>query len=102
MIASFVLAAAVATTAAPALQAEPQARVVQIAQPREAVALLSCMVKSNGGLTDCSVQAESPTDLGVGDAALQMASQIQVELLGPDGKSRAGSFIDVPIRIRIR
>lgn len=101
MIASFVLAAAV-TAAVPTASAEPQARVVQVAQPREAVAVLSCMVKNNGGLTACSVQAESPNDLGVGEAALQMASQIQVDLMGPDGKSRAGSFIDVPIRIRIR
>lgn len=102
MIASFVLAAAVTTAAVPAVSAEPTARVVQVAQPRDAVALLSCMVKRDGGLTACSVQTEAPADLGVGDAALQMASQIQVDLLGPDGKSREGSFIDVPVRIRIR
>jgi protein TonB len=48
------------------------------------------------------VQSETPAELGVGRAALSMASQFQVDLLGPDGKSRAGSFIDVPVRIRIR
>ncbi|MBI1686539.1 energy transducer TonB [Caulobacter hibisci] len=101
MIASFVLAAAV-TAATPTASAEPQARVVQVAQPREAVALLSCMVKRDGGLTACSVQSESPSEMGVGEAAVQMASQFQVDLMGPDGKSRAGSFIDVPVRIRIR
>ena len=36
------------------------------------------------------------------EGLLDMASQFQVELMGPDGKSRAGSFIDVPVRIRIR
>ncbi len=41
-------------------------------------------------------------DLGVGQAALSMISQTQVDLLGPDGKSRAGSYIQVPVRIRIR
>jgi hypothetical protein len=40
--------------------------------------------------------------MGVGKAAVSMASQFQVDLMGPDGRSRAGSFIDVPVRIRIR
>ena len=60
------------------------------------------VVKNDGRLTACTVQDESPNDLGVGQAALSMASQFQVDLLGPDGKSRAGSYIQVPVRIRIR
>ncbi|CAN7233863.1 hypothetical protein LJR300_000809 [Caulobacter sp. LjRoot300] len=82
--------------------AQPAVTQVNNVQPQIAEALLSCMVKRDGGLTDCSVQSEFPAEMGVGKAALTMASQFQVDLMGPDGKSRAGSFIDVPVRIRIR
>jgi len=100
LIASFVRAAAVDARPVPAPSST--ARLTQVSEPREAVALLSCLVKRDGGLTACTVQSESPAQMGVGEAALSMAAQFQVELMGPDGKSRAGSFIDVPVRIRIR
>lgn len=100
MIASLALAAAV-FAAAP--QAQAQADLLKsVSEPRIAVAVLNCLVKNDGYLTACTVQDESPNDLGVGQAALSMASQVQVDLLGPDGKSRAGSYIQVPVRIRIR
>ncbi len=104
MIASLLAAAAVSMIPAPAGQMTAQSAVTQIkdTQPQIAEALLSCMVRRDGGLTACSVQSETPAELGVGKAALSMASQFQVDLMGPDGKSRAGSFIDVPVRIRIR
>lgn len=104
MIASLLAAAAVSLVPAPAASSAGQAVVTQVrdATPQIAEALLSCMVKRDGGLTACSVQSETPAELGVGQAALSMASQFQVDLMGPDGKSRAGSFIDVPVRIRIR
>ena len=100
MIASLALAAAVIANAAPAKA--PSDLLTPVSEPRVAVALLNCLVKQDGHLTACTVQEESPNDLGVGQAALTMASQFQVDLMGPDGKSRAGSFIDVPVRIRIR
>lgn len=100
MIASLLAAAAVSLVPAPS--AQPAVTQVKDTTPRIAEAVLSCMVKRDGGLTACSVQSETPAELGVGQAALSMASQFQVDLLGPDGKSRAGSFIDVPVRIRIR
>ena len=100
MIASLALAAAVVTSAAPAKT--PSDLLTPVSEPRVAVALLNCLVKQDGHLTACTVQEESPNDLGVGQAALTMASQFQVDLLGPDGKSRAGSYIQVPVRIRIR
>jgi hypothetical protein len=101
VIASLLAAAAVSIIPAPPVD---QATVTQVKdiQPQIAEAMLSCMVKRDGGLTACSVQSEFPTDMGVGKAAVSMASQFQVDLMGPDGKSRAGSFIDVPVRIRIR
>ncbi|PTS82544.1 MULTISPECIES: TonB family protein [unclassified Caulobacter] len=99
MIASFVLAAMI-SNAAPAKA--PSDLLTPVSQPREAVAVLNCLVKSDGHLTSCTVLGESNPELGVGDAALKMAAQFQVDLLGPDGKSRAGSFIEVPVRIRIR
>jgi hypothetical protein len=103
VIASLLAAAAVSLASAPAAQPAPPALTqVRDATPQIAEAILSCMVKRDGGLTACSVQSETPAELGVGRAALSMASQFQVDLLGPDGKSRAGSFIDVPVRIRIR
>jgi hypothetical protein len=102
VIASLLAAAAVSMASAPAQPASPVLTPVKDATPQIAEAILSCMVKRDGGLTACSVQSETPAELGVGRAALSMASQFQVDLLGPDGKSRAGSFIDVPVRIRIR
>ena len=99
MIASLLAAAAVSLVPTPVANTVTQ---VKDTQPQIAEAVLSCMVKRDGGLTACSVQNEFPADMGVGKAALSMASQFQVDLMGPDGKSRAGSFIDVPIRIRIR
>jgi hypothetical protein len=101
VIASLLAAAAVSIVPTPTAN---HATVTQVkdTQPQIAEAMLSCMVKRDGGLTACSVQSEFPADMGVGQAAMSMASQFQVELMGPDGKSRAGSFIDVPIRIRIR
>jgi len=104
VIASLLAAAAVSIVPTPVAQPVDQAAVTQVkdVQPQIAEALLSCMVKRDGGLTACSVQSEFPADMGVGKAAVSMASQFQVDLMGPDGKSRAGSFIDVPIRIRIR
>ena len=100
MIASLLAAAAVSLVPAPT--AQPSVTQIRDTQPQIAEAILSCMVKRDGGLTACSVQSETPAELGVGKAALSMASQFQVDLMGPDGKSRAGSFIDVPVRIRIR
>lgn len=102
MIASLLAAAAVSLVPAPAATAKPAVTQVRDTTPQVAEAILSCMVKRDGGLTACSVQSETPAELGVGQAALSMASQFQVDLMGPDGKSRAGSFIDVPVRIRIR
>lgn len=99
MIVSLALAAALANTA-PSKAASDM--LIPASEPRIAVAVLNCLVKNDGRLTACTVQEESPNDLGVGQAALSMASQYQVDLLGPDGKSRAGSYIQVPVRIRIR
>lgn len=100
MIASLALAAAI-FAAAPQAQAQTDL-LKPVSEPRIAVAVLNCLVKNDGYLTACTVQDESPNDLGVGQAALSMVSQVQVDLLGPDGKSRAGSYIQVPVRIRIR
>jgi hypothetical protein len=100
VIASLLVAAAVSIVPTPSAQASVQQ--VKDTQPQIAEAMLSCMVKRDGGLTACSVQSEFPANMGVGQAAVSMASQFQVDLMGPDGKSRAGSFIDVPVRIRIR
>jgi hypothetical protein len=100
VIASLLVAAAVSIVPTPVAQTGVQQ--VKDTQPQIAEAMLSCMVKRDGGLTACSVQSEFPANMGVGQAAVSMASQFQVDLMGPDGKSRAGSFIDVPVRIRIR
>jgi hypothetical protein len=99
VIASLALAAFIAN-AAPAKTSSDL--LTPVSEPRVAVALLNCLVKNDGHLTGCTVQEESHADLGVGQAALSMASQFQVDLLGPDGKSRAGSYIQVPVSIRIR
>ena len=89
MIASLLVAAAVSIVPTPIAQTGVQQ--VKDTQPQIAEAMLSCMVKRDGGLTACSVQSEFPTNMGVGQAAVSMAAQFQVDLMGPDGKSRAGS-----------
>jgi TonB family protein len=99
VIASLVLAAALSNMTP---SKGPSDLLIPASQPREAVAILNCLVTNDGHLTNCTVQGESSPELGVGDAALKMAAQFQVDLMGPDGKSRAGSFIQVPVRIRIR
>ncbi|CAN5535742.1 hypothetical protein BH10PSE4_BH10PSE4_14720 [soil metagenome] len=102
MIASLLAAAALSIVPAQTASAQPAVTQIRDTTPQIAEAILSCMVKQDGGLTACSVQREFPAEMGVGKAALTMASQFQVDLMGPDGKSRAGSFIEVPVRIRIR
>ncbi|MDB5455242.1 MAG: hypothetical protein JWP92_827 [Caulobacter sp.] len=96
------LLALASVAAAPVPTETPSSLLMKASQPREATAMLNCLVKRDGGLTACSVQSESPAQMGVGEAALSMASQVRVDLLGPDGRSRAGAFIDVPMKIRIR
>ena len=73
MIASLALAAAIFADAAPAQASTDLLK--PVSEPRIAVAVLNCLVKNDGHLTACTVQDESPNDLGVGQAALSMASR---------------------------
>jgi hypothetical protein len=99
MIAFAAVAAAMAMTS-PA-KSGLQAQVQSLTQPRMAMALLECRVQGDGGLNGCRVAAESPSQMGVGEAALAMASQVRIDPLGPDGKPRAGETVSVPVRIQI-
>ncbi len=67
-----------------------------------AVALLSCVIQRDGALAGCKVMAESPSEMGVGEAALMMSSQYRLDPLGPDGRLRTGEVVEVPVQIRIK
>lgn len=100
MIASLILAAA--AVLAPAQSSTTEARVQKVSEPTMAVALLSCVIQRDGALQGCKVMAESPSEMGVGEAALMMSSQYRLDPLGPDGRLRTGEVVEIPIQIRIK
>jgi hypothetical protein len=64
--------------------------------------VLSCLVGSNGALTDCSVKEENPADLGFGEASLALAPQFVMKLWGDDGQPMVGRRINLPVRYQMQ
>lgn len=56
------------------------------------VASVRCVMAEQGALTNCQVLSESPTGIGLGDAALKMASQFKM----PAGEP--GRVVTIPMR----
>lgn len=96
-----VMLAAAVLSASPAAYKPAIERQAEAAASTEAVALLRCMAHADGSVTGCSVTGETPSNLGVGAAALGMASQFRIDPTGQDGRSLAGSMVDIPVRIQI-
>lgn len=63
--------------------------------------LVNCLVDDGGGLTDCRVARERPSNLGFGDAALQAARLLVMSPWNEAGEPVAGRRVSVPIRLRL-
>ncbi len=96
------LIAAAALTASPTAYKPAIERQAEALSATEAVALLRCTAQADGRVTDYKVTGETPSDLGVGAAALAMAAQFRIDPTADDGRSLAGSPVDIPVRIQIK
>jgi TonB family protein len=64
-------------------------------------ARIACVVDGDGGLFACEVQAEQPTGLGFGAAAVRMAPIFRMRPMTRDGSPVAGGRITIPIAFRL-
>ena len=64
-------------------------------------AAIGCTVTAAGGLADCVVLSEVPTDYGFGQAALRMSVLFKVRTVRQDGSSAVGATVRVPIRFSL-
>ncbi len=60
---------------------------------------VQCTVADTGDLIDCKPISETPTNLGFGAAAVQIASTMRMALWGDDGLPTAGATITLPLKI---
>ncbi|CAN5303505.1 hypothetical protein BH11PSE2_BH11PSE2_14170 [soil metagenome] len=58
---------------------------------------MTCRVASTGALESCEIAAQTPGDLGFGEAALRLAPLFQMAPTTQDGGSVAGASVTVPI-----
>lgn len=72
----------------------------ELSQPEPGRVTLQCAIKTDGGLEKCEVLSAS--EEGLGEAAIQLASQLTLDPMDADGQSRAGQTIVVPFQIRVR
>ena len=59
--------------------------------------LLHCQVQGDGHLADCSVRKEEPGNYRFGEAALKLASQLQLDMSSGPGVKAAGKWVDIPV-----
>ena len=62
---------------------------------------LSCLVASDGRLSECTVAAESPAQAGFGEAALKMAPLFKMKPQTRDGQPVGGAKVNIPIIFRL-
>lgn len=58
---------------------------------------VSCDVKLDGHLENCTVLSESPTEAGFGEATLALTQYFQMKPASLDGKPTAGGKVTIPI-----
>lgn len=64
-------------------------------------AIITCQVDAFGKLSTCSVDAETPKNLGFGTAALSMAPAFQMRPQSRNGKFVGGGEVTIPLRFML-
>ncbi len=65
------------------------------------LAVMGCSVTASGAMNDCAIVREVPIGQGFGQAALKLSKYFLMAPTTPDGRSVAGSHVDIPIRFVI-
>jgi hypothetical protein len=60
-----------------------------------------CLVGPDGALTDCRVASEKPAALGFGEAAVQVAQTMRMNLWSEDGRPTVGARIRLPVEFSL-
>ena len=98
-------AAAERRVTVPDWTAYPDDKALLAAYPTQATAaglrsgrgVADCLVAADGSLTDCRLAGERPDGAGFGEAAVQVAGQMRLDLWSLDGRPTTGSRIRLPV-----
>ncbi|UTP40197.1 energy transducer TonB [Phenylobacterium sp. LH3H17] len=106
------LAPASAVAEAPAADQSMAGYFVRVPTPRELAsagsragrgghiagrAVLVCLVKADGNLTECRIEDETPTGAGFGAAAMKLRSKFKLRPTTADGVSVEGGSVRIPL-----
>lgn len=64
-------------------------------------ATISCSVRANGTVTDCSIVSEDPEDYGFGAAAIKLSTKFRMKPKRADGTPVEGGTVRIPIVFRL-
>lgn len=60
-----------------------------------------CLVAADGSLTECRIVSERPAALGFGEAAVQVAQTMRMNLWSEDGRPTVGARIRLPVEFSL-
>ena len=64
-------------------------------------ATISCVVRANGTVANCSVVSEDPPDMGFGDAAVRLSKLFRMRPQTKDGTPVEGGTVRIPIAFQL-